>query len=103
MISMGELYHITNFGNHIAILRNGLRASADGYIYLLTSKEYAGYIAKNQLGYTSAYGLLQINSKGVVKELEADNVGEIKASQQKRIKQDLIEARFVSFEGMYKF
>jgi hypothetical protein len=46
---------------------------------------------------------LQINSKGVVKELEADNVGEITASQQKRIKQDLIEARFISFEGMYKF
>ncbi len=80
-----------------------MRASADGYIYLLTSKANAAYVAKNQLGYSDNFGLLKINSEGIAKELEADNVGEITASQQRRIKQDLIKADFISLEGMYKF
>ena len=100
---MSKLFHITTFENCLEILKNGLRASADGYIYLLTAKASAAYIAKNQLGCTDNFGLLKINSEGIVKKLEADNVGEITASQQRRIKQDLIKSDFISLEGMYKF
>jgi RNA:NAD 2'-phosphotransferase (TPT1/KptA family) len=100
---MSELYHITTFENYLEILKHGLRASTDGYIYLLTSKANAAYVAKNQLCYSDNFGLLKINSEGIAKELEADNVGEITASQQRRIKQDLIKADFISLEGMYKF
>ncbi len=99
---MSKLFHITTFENFPEILENGLRASADGYIYLLTSKKIATYIAKNQLGYTDNFALLEINSEGIVKKLEADNVGEITASQQRRIKQDLIKSEFIRFESMYK-
>ena len=100
---MSKLYHIADFENCLEIFKNGLRASVDGYIYLLVSKESAAYVAKNQLGYTDNFGLLKINSEGIVKELETDNVGEITASQQRRVKQDLIKAEFISFDGMYKF
>ena len=85
---MSKLFHITTFENYLEIQKNGLRASADGYIYLLTSKENVGYVAMNQLGYTDNFGLLKINREGIIKELEPDNVGEITASQQRRIKQD---------------
>jgi hypothetical protein len=95
-------YHITrDFESWQGIGREGLRASAcDGYIYVLTTKDIAGYVAKNQLGVRDSFGLVRIDPKGVTGAVENDNVAEFTAPYQRRIRQDFIEARHIKLMDM---
>jgi hypothetical protein len=94
-------YHITSFEGFLKISKEGIKASADGYIYLLDTKDYNAYVASNQLGYND-YGVFEINPDGITVEIKPDKVGEITAKHQFRIKQSLIEKQYLKFKGMYK-
>ena len=97
-----KYYHITeNLEAYQSIKATGLNADEEGYIYLLTNKNIAGYVAKNQLGYRGSFALLQINSKGIDEKPEMDNVGEYTAQYQRRIKQSLIETKYIKLENMH--
>lgn len=99
-----KYYHITpTFDNWISIMENGLIANQEGYIYLLTNKEVAGYVALNQLGCYSNYFLLEINEEGLDVITEPDLVGEITAKYQVRIKQEVLHPKFIGLIGAFKF
>jgi hypothetical protein len=96
-----KIYHITSLEAMTSILKEGLKAGDEGYIYLFTEKDVATYMAKNQLGFTDSYQLLEINPKGIEVSLEADNVGEFTAKYQVRIKQKVILPEYIILEGGY--
>jgi len=93
-------YHIAEIENLRSIIEKGLRASRDGYIYLLISRVPAAYVAKNQLGLID-YALLSIEGKGIIKTIERDNVGEITWPFQRRVKQALIKSKYIKLVGAY--
>ncbi len=95
-------YHIArDFDSWLKIGREGLKASTDGYIYLLTTKDVALYVAVNQLCILDDYGLVKIDPKGITGVVEDDNVAEITACYQKRVKQALIESKYIKRINMY--
>jgi hypothetical protein len=97
-------YHVTKgLENFMSIKETGLKAGEDNYIYLLTSKEVAAYVAKFQLGYTENYCVLEIDPYGINRNIEDDNVGELTAPYQKRIRQNIIMPEYIELEDMYKF
>ena len=94
-------YHLTSFTNFLLIQEQGIKAGEDGYIYVLDTKDWNGYLALNQLFLTD-YAVFSINPKGITDELEPDNVAEFSAKHQFRIKQPLIEKRYIKFLNMYR-
>lgn len=96
-------YHITTFEGWLKTREEGIKADDDGYIYLLTTKKanILSHVAWNQLGLKD-YGLISIKSEGILAELELDKVGEITAEFQRRIKQPLIEPKYIARLNMYK-
>jgi hypothetical protein len=99
---MSKYFHITNdLDSYQSIKDKGLKADQDGYIYLLTSKKIAAYVAKNQLFYNSHFALLEINAKGIEAVIESDNVAEFTAPYQRRVKQPLIKPDFIKLVNMY--
>jgi hypothetical protein len=97
-----KLYHVTDsLASYSSILNNGLRSSSDGYIYLLTNLDVADYVAVNQLANYKQYGIVSINGKGIFADLEPDLVNEITAKYQVKVKQELIETRYLKGVGMY--
>lgn len=94
-------FHITDVESYKEILSRGLKADEEGYIYFLTSKEVTAYVAYNQL-FLEKYALIKIDSRGLSSQPELDLVGEITAVYQRRIKQELIEARFLKLINVYK-
>jgi len=98
-----SFYHITSgVDKWIKISKEGLRASSDGYIYLLTRKDIAGYVAVRQLGLWESYGLIRIDPKGITGVIKDDNVGERTAKYQRRIKQRIIKPEYVHLVNMYQ-
>ncbi len=96
-------YHITpDFKSWQRIEREGLSASPDGYIYVLTRNEIAGTVAQNQLGIMDTFFLMRIDPKGVTGAVEHDNVAESTASYQRRIRQDLIESQYIRLVNLCK-
>lgn len=118
---MKKLYHITTADKVRSILTDGLVAngggdtnsglSEDGYIYLFENKSYvhpffgtvavADAIATNQLFITD-YVMLEIDTDGINGELEHDNVCELSAFAQWKVKQDRIDSRYIDVHGTYK-
>lgn len=96
-------YHVTDFKTWCSIRKQGLKASKDGYIYLSTTKQsnVLSSIAWNQLGLKD-YGVISIKSEGISVELEPDKVGESTAKFQRRIRQSLIESKYITCLNMYK-
>jgi hypothetical protein len=89
-------YHITRGVKESAkIAEEGLKASKDGYIYLITRKDVASYVAVFQLGIRDEYGLLKVDPKGIVRAVENDCVGEYPAPYQRRVKQDVIKPKYL--------
>lgn len=87
-------YHITTLLGWLSINKNGITCSEDGYIYMLDTDMVANYVAVNQL-LLADYGLFRIDPAGIKAELEPDLVAELTAKHQFRVKQELIEKKYI--------
>jgi hypothetical protein len=97
-------YHITRGAEEAAkIVKEGLKASKDGYVYLITRKDVAPYVAVFQLGMCNGYGLIKVNSKGILRVVENDCVGEYSAPYQRRVKQDVIKPKYLKHLRTVRF
>lgn len=114
----GDYFHITAPENVSAILKEGLKANADGEIFLFEIATFptiiAGkdlqpiqvvesvenHIAKNQI-FLERYAVLGIDADGINGELEADNVAELCAKYQYIARQDIIKPEFITLIGEY--
>lgn len=96
-----KLYHITPIENMSSIQEEGIRAGEDGYIYFITEKHIAGLVAKNQIFLEDSFSLFEINPEYLSNKLEADNVGEITAKWQCRVKQAAINKDGIRFDDNY--
>jgi hypothetical protein len=94
-------YHITSFEGWLAIKTHGIRPSEDGYIYVLDDKDVVSYVAFSQL-LKGDYGLYEIDIKGITANLEPDEVGELTAKHQFRVKQAVILPKYLKDLGMHK-
>jgi hypothetical protein len=92
-------YHITSFQGWLAIKDKGLKASEDGYIYMLDDDKVATYVALHQLGIPE-FGLFEIDPSGIKGKLEPDLVGELTAKHQYRVKQGIIDKKYLKNLGM---
>jgi len=102
MKSVNKYYHIIeSLDIWLSIKKEGLKSSDEGYIYLLTNKDVAWHVAPYQLGYMESYGLLEINPGGITSPIEDDNVAEVTAKYQVRVKQNIINPKFVKYINMY--
>jgi len=113
-------YHITTSENAKKILKEGLKANCDGfnsplseegYIYLFENKSYkhpitqeviavADAIAKNQL-FLNEYVMLEIDERGIDVEVEKDDVGEFAAFAEWKVKQPIIDKKYINVFGIY--
>lgn len=118
-----ELFHITTIERAKRILDEGLIAGGVGadtnicseqdYIYLFEDKAYKSWvtdgkicyvadaIAKNQLFMKGHYVMLKIDNKGIKAEIEHDNVGEVAAFAQWKVKQKRINKKYIKFAGIF--
>lgn len=98
---MKSYYHIAGIENKQSIMENGLIAGEDGYIYLLHGEKamidemISKYVALFQLGMEN-FSLFKVSEKGFNTSVEIDNVGELFARHQFRIKQN-IEKKYIRF------
>lgn len=85
-------YHLTAPKNVAAILRDGLRAGEDGFIYLATEPSILlfSHIASSQIG-LARVAILEVCARGLTSEVEPDRVTEIYAGGQRRVKQKVIK------------
>lgn len=113
-------YHITTEENAKKILKEGLKAncggfnsplSEEGYIYLFENKSYrnlisgeviavADAIAKNQL-FLDEYVMLEIDERGIDVEVEKDDVGEFASFAEWKVKQPIIDKKYINVFGFY--
>lgn len=95
---MSRYYHVTgSFEETISIQKEGIKASHDGYIHLLTRKDITVYVALNQVGATKEFGVIHIDPKGITGSIEPDNtVGELTVFYQKKVKQEVIKPEFIT-------
>jgi len=68
---------------------------------MLDTDEVVAYVAVNQLLFLN-YGLFRIDSEGINVELEKDLVGELTVDHQFRIRQDVIDKKYIKDLGMKK-
>jgi len=98
-------YHITpEHEDWMKIGQEGLKASEDGYIYLLITKDndVVHSVALNQISAFKNYGLIRIDSKGITGAIENDDVAEYTTRYQRRVKQQLVRPEFIKILNMYK-
>jgi hypothetical protein len=91
-----KYYHITPFENYKKILKEGLKANSLGEIFVFNTnhRDVIEYASINQLAITHC-ALFEIDTKGIIGEIEDDNVGEWTSQFQKIIHQDLIKPEFL--------
>jgi hypothetical protein len=94
MFTEKTLFHVTHPANVAAILREGLRADEDGWIFAITDDRLANSIARDQVG-LPAYTLLEIDGAGINGKILPDRVGELSARWHRIIVQPLIAPEFV--------
>jgi hypothetical protein len=100
-----KLYHITPPDALDSIIKDGLRAGEDGYIYFFTDldlyikpldiKGYLPDIIAIRQVLLEEYVLLEIDTAGLTRKLVDDNVPEMTATQQKRVKQKVIAPEYI--------
>lgn len=116
-------YHITDTKNIDSILTNGLRANADGEIFMFDNvsiakpgsigfnengdavfgvvvRYIADIIALEQIG-ISEYAMFEIDSDGI-NGLTNDDVAEMSSMHQWIAKQSVISPQFINLFGIYK-
>jgi hypothetical protein len=83
------LYHLTPAKHAKAILRNGLRAGEDGYIYFFTDMIVANTVARDQV-FTKRYTVFLVDGRGLESRVMQDNVAEFSRAYLRRAKQGRI-------------
>jgi len=107
-----KYYHITDVKNKTSILKNGLRANEEGFIFLFENvstinrdtniqNTVSDMIAANQLS-LEEYAMFEIDSKGINENLLKDEVAEFSAKNQFIAKQENIAPQFINLFGIYK-
>ena len=105
-------YHVTTFEGWVAINNgNGIKASDDGYIYILDIKEAGALMARHLVAPEAtvhqSYGLFEIDPKGFTSPIETDTDGigfdyDWTLKHQFRVKQPLVENKYITHKNMYK-
>jgi hypothetical protein len=90
-------YHVTSRESARAILADGLKAGADGHVYLLSTCDLRALAAaaSGQCGH-SEFVVLEVCASGIRSKPKNDNVAEMFSAYQWRVKQTLIAAGHVS-------
>ncbi len=112
---MGKIkkyWHISPVENKENILSEGIKCSEDGYVYMITSLEEGidlfdvkvsmpDMIAFNQV-FLNKYDLYEIDAEGLERKTQPDNVAEILPDLQKRVKQNVIQPKYVKHLGTFE-
>ena len=112
---MGKIkkyWHISPIENKDNILSEGIKCSEDGYIYMITSLEeridlfdvkvsMPDMIAFNQV-FLKKYDLYEIDAEGLDRKTQPDNVAEMFSDLQKRVKQNVIQPKYVKYLGTFE-
>ena len=93
-------YHLTAVANQEAILRDGIKADEEGFIYLFDDMLAANPIARGQV-FVKRYVVFSVDDAGLTDEPSKDVVGEFSQGMQWRIKQERIESRFLTVVGEF--
>lgn len=103
------LYHVTGVENFTSINQNGLKAGSDGHIYFFDSLQLtiphlgisvlvSDIICLKQV-FLKEYYLLTVATVGISSKIKSDNVMELTAGLQCRVKQKTISSTYiVSYE-----
>lgn len=104
-------YHVTTFEGWVAINGGkGIKASDDGYIYILDIKEAGALMARHLVPPEAAthqsYGLFEIDPDGFTSPIEQDTDGigfdyDWTLKHQFRVKQPLLENKYITNKDMY--
>ncbi len=93
-----NLFHVTDPTKVKSILRRGLRANEEGFIFVFSDERLANSIAIGQL-FLPTYGLLSIDGEGIYGDVMPDEVAELAAPWQWIIEQPVITPKFIRFLG----
>ncbi len=104
-------YHMTSFNGYLALGKEGLKASKDGYIYLLDTDDNAvctmlfQKLTSISLFVDKGYGLVRVDPDGLTAPIEADQDGKkydtaFTLPHQFRVKQKKIEVKYLKLINM---
>lgn len=99
-------YHMTSFNGYLGLGKDGLKASKDGYIYLLDTDDNAvctmlfQKLSSISLFESKGYGIVRIDPDGLTAPVEADEDGKkydtpFTLPHQFRVKQKKIERKYL--------
>lgn len=99
-------YHMTSFKGYLGLGKEGLKASKDGYIYLLDTDDNAvctmlfQKLSSISLFESKGYGIVRIDPDGLTAPVEADEDGKkydtpFTLPHQFRVKQKKIELKYL--------
>lgn len=89
-----KYYHLSPIENKESILDTGLHSNEG--IFLFTNIEQAIHIATNQLG-INEYSIFEVSKAGITGNLSNDNVADFGSEHQWILKQELVEAKYITF------
>ena len=97
-----KYYHVSTFKGYVGVMNEGLKASEDGYIYLLDNEDVATYMARwlHEPILEPSFAVFEISSDGIHGEIEFDEGGldldtKYTNKYQYRVKQEVIEPKFI--------
>ncbi len=97
-----KYYHVSTFKGYVGIMNDGLKASDDGYIYLLDNEGVATLMASrlHEPFVEHSYAFLEISTDGINGEIEFDESGldldtKYTNKYQYRVKQAVIEPKYI--------
>ena len=96
-------YHVTDVKNVDHIKNDGLKANAEGLIFVFTDMMVASIIAKEQFRLVDRYAVFKIYSKGITGRVIKDRVAQFSAPYQRVIIQEKISKKHIDYVGTYKF
>jgi hypothetical protein len=103
-----KYYHVAPVDAAESIEKNGLKPGHDGHIYVvdeltITHQQLCidvyitDIVAQRQLG-RPEYLLIEIDGAGITSKVKDDNVAEVTAGNQKRIKQSVIKPQYLTLK-----
>jgi len=88
-------YCIGKSGSLEEILKNGIKADANGNIFLFTRKEVADNLVLNQYHHGGKYALIEVSPRGITGVIKPYITGQLEAFFERIVKQDRIEPQYV--------
>lgn len=93
-------YHVTHPENVESIRANGLRADAEGRIYVITDPWVADVIARDQV-FARTFALFGVSEEGVTGAVEPDLVSELVRGYQRVLVQPLVAPEHITLLGTH--